>query len=438
MGWTDFLLLLKVPYESKEAIEVAEKIAGFFAETAHDYSHYLAGEKGAFPLWEKVKDQSQVAPRVFLVKNKPRRNATLTTIAPTGTISLIAGCSSGIEPHFNIGYEHQGLKEHGGLGYVWASETLEKLFRDFDGDISEFEKYLRQEFGWKPANEISVDYHIAHQAVWQKYIDNSISKTLNLPNSASKDVVANAYILSYLEGCKGSTVYRDGCKPFQVLNNPKPKEEVKVEETKPEELQETEASYSEDVVDALNISCPPDTNGRIYLPDDVHAVRTKIATSQGNLYVHIGYDSETKLPVETFVNLGKSGSEASSYCEAIGKLISEMLRSRIHPVRVIMQLRGIKATPFGFGPQAVLSIPDAIGQALEKYMVQTFGQDWASQDNWKSKDYQYQQPETGSYTVSFDENNAAHDVYVCPECGSGMVVEEGCKKCYTCGHSECG
>jgi len=231
MGWADVLFKLKIPYDSKLALEVAEHFANYFKETAHQASVDLAVERGPFPLWEKVRAECQR--KDSSMPSKPRRNATVTTVAPTGTISLMAGCSSGIEPHFMLGYEHKGLAEHGGLGYIWASDTLRSQGETFHSSlvssqaqwVDEFEQEVRKSHGWKPANEVSIDYHVYHQSIWQKHIDNSISKTLNLANNSTVWQVAQTFLLSYSQGCKGSTVYRDGCKPFQPLNAPKVQQE---------------------------------------------------------------------------------------------------------------------------------------------------------------------------------------------------------------------
>lgn len=448
MGWADVLFKLRIPYDSDLALEVAEVFAKFFKEHAHQASVDLAGERGAFPLFAEVNDATRERPLDLtkidlddvaepVMPKRPRRNATVTTVAPTGTISLMAGCSSGIEPHFMLGYEHQGLKEHGGLGYIWASDTLRLLYLSNEGVTKgewgcpeEFETHIREWAGWAPANEIPIGYHIKHQAVWQKYVDNSISKTLNLPNNASRDAVAGTYLMSYEAGTKGSTVYRDGCKPFQVLNAPKPKEK---EMSKPEpfdELQDQAETWVRDNPSPVNMPSlrtelvQPGERTRRKRDEIAHGVTIKIKTSDGSLYVTINRGVRDE-PFEVFATVGKAGAKAAAYTEAIGRLISMALQYNIPLDAIKKELRGIAGgEPYGMGPRRVLSVPDGIAIAIEKFL-----------------DY-----ENATDTVEelIEQSPVVHVtqgslVDACPDCGASLFREEGCSggKCIACGFAKC-
>jgi ribonucleoside-diphosphate reductase alpha chain len=390
MGWADVLFKMKIPYDSEKALEKAHEFASFFKRIAHEASVELAVERGAFPLCEIVLQQAQESPLDLAKINMSpdvdepympilhRRNATVTTVAPTGTISLMAGCSSGIEPHFLLCYEHDGLAEHGGLGYIWASDTLRNMYEANEGVTKgnwgcpdEFETYIREEYGWKPANEIEIGYHVQHQAVWQKYIDNSISKTLNLPNSATKFQVAQTFLLSYSLGCKGSTVYRDGCKPFQPLNAPK------VQKCKKPALcgcEDCLQAQAEQFVADNPMPAPPTD---VVVPGErikkrreeiAHGVTVKVKTGDGSLYVVINRGVRDE-PFEVFAIVGKAGGKAAAYTEAIGRLISMALQYNIPIGDIRRELRGIAGgEPYGLGPNRVLSVPDGIGKALEKFI----------------------------------------------------------------------
>jgi ribonucleoside-diphosphate reductase alpha chain len=418
MGWADMLFKLGIPYDSAEAIDVIHMVGAYFMNEAHQASVDLAAEKGAFPLFDQTVEANKALGG--LMPYWGRRNATVTTIAPTGTISLVAGCSSGVEPHFLMAYEHKGLKESGGLGLVWASDTLresvEATLRSFDAAVLQgVENMIREDYAWKPANEIPIEWHIQHQAIWQKYIDNSISKTLNLPNSATREDISRAYLLAYSSGCKGSTVYRDGCKPFQVLNAPN--------KGNPE-LQKTVE------VHILTHQIPI----KAKRPRWITSETAKIETAEGDLYVTITHD-DRGMPFEVFAGVGKSGTSTSAGVEALCRTISTGLRYGIPPYEYVKQLRGIKSIQHGMGPKAVFSIPDAIGQMLEEYMVRSFGEDWAADYGWTSQSAPPPLPTAQSEAMPTSQPIAE----VCPKCGAQLYHVEGCRggTCFTCGYSKC-
>src|SRR5437773_2304153 len=222
MGWADLLFTMGIPYDSPEAIDLADRLMAFVKEKSHDQSAKLAEERGPFPNWSLSIYQN----------DRPLRNSTVTTIAPTGTISMIAGCSSGIEPIFALAFEHRVKQPDGERVLTFVNETFERIAkeRSFYSDALMREIAKRGSLHgipgvpetaagvFKTSHEIGYEWHVRHQAAFQRYTDNGVSKTINLPNAARDEDVARAYLLAWELGCLGITVFRDGCKGEQVLN----------------------------------------------------------------------------------------------------------------------------------------------------------------------------------------------------------------------------
>ncbi|HSE93431.1 MAG TPA: vitamin B12-dependent ribonucleotide reductase [Methylomirabilota bacterium] len=403
MGWADLLFLLGVPYDSQEAIELADRLMAFVRETSHDQSAKLAEERGAFPNWA-----SSIYRDV-----RPMRNSTVTTIAPTGTISMIAGCSSGIEPIFALAFEHRVKQPDGERVLTFMNETFERIARD-NGWYSDA---LKQEIAkrgailgisgvperaqqvFKTSHEISYDWHVRHQAAFQRYTDNGVSKTINLPNAASEDDVASAYRLAWELGCLGITVFRDGRKGEQVLNIG---------------------------VGAKKDKTPVPAVGQVAIKPRPHSLKGstyRTETPIGTAYITINetYDNEA---FEVFVQVGKGGSDTMAVAEAMGRLVSLILRlpSPLSAQRrleeVISQLSRIGGgQPTGFGPAKILSLPDAVARTLAEHIGQV-----------KPSMQVPGAPTNGKKTVGD----------LCKECGQAtFIYEEGCKKCLSCGFNEC-
>lgn len=322
MGFADLLIKMKIKYDSEEALEWAERIAKFLREKAEEASRELAEERGNFPNIDKS-----------IYKGGKMRNATLITIAPTGTISRIAGCSSSIEP-------------------VFAFEMISKIIDSEIKDLHPLYKKWKDENPNSPlppyfvtAHEIEPEWHLRMQAAFQKYTDNAVSKTVNFPNSATREDIKTVYLLAYELGVKGVTVYRDGCRAEQVLYKAEKKEGPAPMER----------------------------------PDSLSSVTDKIKTGFGNLYVTITF-YENK-PFEVFASIGKSGYSTMADAEALGRLISLCLRSGIDPKEVINQMKGIGGSePIFHHGHLVESIPDAIAQVLERHVgkVNSAGRDMNS------------------------------------------------------------
>lgn len=308
MGWADLLILMKVKYDSTKALALAEKLAAFFHREAVSASRALAEERGSFP---NVKNS--------VYKGTKMRNATVFTIAPTGTISRIAGCSSSIEPVFAFEMTSRimdsEIKDIHPLYAEWKRQHPEASLADY----------------FVTAHEISPEWHVKMQAAFQKYVDNSVSKTINFPHQASVEDIEKALLLAWDSGTKGLTVYRDGCRENQVLYK-----------------------------DVAEVVVPEER------PSSLPSVTDKIKTGFGNLYVTITYKNQK--PFEVFASIGKSGYSTMADAEAIGRLISLALRSGVEPQEVIRQLKGIGGSEPIFAEGGLIqSIPDAVAKILEKH-----------------------------------------------------------------------
>jgi ribonucleoside-diphosphate reductase alpha chain len=403
MGWADLLFLLGIPYDSQEAIDLADRTMSFVKEKSHDQCARLAEERGPFPNWSKsiYKDV------------RPMRNSTVTTIAPTGTISMIAGCSSGIEPIFALAFQHRVKQPDGERVLTFVNETFEHIAREkgFFSDALMEEVAKRGSLHgipgvpedasrvFKTSHDVAFDWHVRHQAAFQRYTDNGVSKTINLPNDATEQDVAAAYRLAWELGCLGITVFRDGCKGEQVLN-------IGVKKDKG--------------------LAPAAMAGQAVIKPRPHSLAGKTyrkETPIGTAFITVNQTDENE-PFEVFVQVGKGGSDTMAVAEALGRLISLTLRlpSPLSPQRrleeVISQLSRIGgAQPMGFGAGKILSLPDALARTLAEHIGQV-------------------KAEGAPPNPKLEERRRIGDL--CKECGQAtFVYEEGCKKCLSCGFNEC-
>lgn len=397
MGWADALFSLEIPYESREAQKLAEKLMRFIHDEAHLESQNLAKARGPFPNFSKS-----------IYKNGPAlRNATLTTIAPTGSISIIAGASSGIEPAFALAFKHKanGRELTFVNPYFLAAAKKYRLsakqIREVEeagvlGEIKSLPAKLKKVFA--TAHEISPEGHIRMQAAFQKGVDNAVSKTVNLRHEVGVEEVEKAYLLAYKLGCLGITVFRDGCRSEQVLYAGVGKEKEKKTVSLP-----------------LIKERPRKVVGATY----------RVETPVGTAFVTINANGDNQ-PLEVFVNVGKAGSDIAADAEAIGRLISLNLRiaSSFSPqevlVQVIDQLEGIGGSQsVGFGKKKVRSLADGIAQVLNEYL---------------GKEEEEVAP-VGEQTPLFAKSGKRD---LCPSCGRAtLIYEEGCHKCLYCGYSKC-
>jgi len=418
MGWADLLFILGIPYDSQEAIDLADRIMSFVKEKSHDQCAKLAEERGPFPNWSKsiYKDV------------RPMRNSTVTTIAPTGTISMIAGCSSGIEPIFALAFQHRVKQPDGERVLTFVNETFEQIAREkgffSDALMEEVAKRgtlhgipgLPEDAArvFKTSHDISFEWHVRHQAAFQRYTDNGVSKTINLPNDATEQDVTAAYRLAWQLGCLGITVFRDGCKGEQVLN----------------------VGVKKDKAPAVTSS----TAGQAVIKPRPHSLAGKTyrkETPIGTAFITVN-QTEANDPFEVFVQVGKGGSDTMAVAEALGRLISLTLRlpSPLSPQRrleeVISQLSRIGgAQPMGFGAGKILSLPDALARTLAEHIgqIKPEGAPPPAGAGGSESATHFRSPK-------LDERRRIGDL--CKECGQAtFVYEEGCKKCLSCGFNEC-
>ena len=423
MGFADLLIQLGIRYDSEEALEVAGQVMGHIQEETRRASAQLAGERGVFPAWEGS---------VYNLpgpsgKGNAMRNSAPTTIAPTGTISIIAGASSGIEPLFALSYvrnvmDNTRLVE--GYPYLEAvakhegfhsAELMEQLAGK--GSLSRLDEGLNVP-QWvkdlfRTSHDISPEWHVRMQAAFQNYTDNAVSKTINFPHEAAVDDVRKAYVLAYELGCKGITIYRDGSKAGQVLSTG-------------ETGKLSPIPIGADMVVQGEPAMPRAPRRR---PQTIQGVTERVRTGHGNMYVTICYDEEGK-PFEVFGTLGKSGGCDSAQLEAISRLVSLALRSGVDPQNVIEQLRGITCCPAWDEGTLVRSSPDAVALALERHItVDAEGPVRPAGEPVQLK--------LGPVAGTEGNGNGYYPARKCPDCNTPVIYQEGCLKCVSCGWNKC-
>jgi ribonucleoside-diphosphate reductase alpha chain len=418
MGWADLLYKLRIPYDSVDALNLADKLWKNVRMWSHDESMKLGQERGSFPNF-KDSIYSGDGPHDY----HHMRNSTVTTIAPTGTISHIANCSSGIEPIFALAFEHRVAETRNTPERIIpvVSEVFEQCAKE-DGFYSESLALEIAQTGhltkdvpingnvYKTAHEITPEWHVKMQAAFQKHTDNGVSKTINMPNASTVQDVEQAYRLAWETGCNGITVFRDGCKGTQVLNSGTAKKEQEIITIDPTMMPD---------FDTVNMLSPKLNKRPEVLSGRTHKLETPVGTS------YITINSLNGKPTEVFITVGKAGSDTMAVAEGFGRLISLMLRTHSNVGDVVQQLQGIGGSrQIGFGNGQIKSLPDAIARALINDMnmepIPTGGHD------------------RPVFLDGAPMVNQAGDL--CPECGHATFVHsEGCMKCMYpgCGHSEC-
>jgi ribonucleoside-diphosphate reductase alpha chain len=417
MGFSDLLIRLRIPYSHPEALEIGEKVMAFIQEKGRSASKVLALKRGSFPNFNGSALKSH---------RDAMRNATVTTIAPAGTISIIAGASSGIEPIFALAFVRHVLdgkellevnpffeaiaREEG----FYSEDLMRKIAQNGDiQNLQEVPEKVKKLF--VTAHDISPEDHIRMQAAFQKYTDNAVSKTVNFPHEATVDDVAKVYQLAYRLGCKGVTIYRDRSRTKQVLYKG---------------LVSLDTERTGDIEDL-----PKRERGPRARQDVIHGSTRKVLTGCGNLYVTVNEDEEGNL-FEIFNQIGKAGGCAASQSEAIGRLVSLAFRSGIEPEDIVRQLKGISChMPVWYREGKILSCSDAVAKAIE----------WHLQEKGKIK-VEIEGAGNGDLLPKStkEEEGPILKKYIpiflrgaCPECGGPLIFEEGCVKCF-CGYSDCG
>lgn len=451
MGFGDMLYQLDIPYNSTQGVELAEKVMGFIQEVSHEASEKLGEEKGSFPNYDKS---------IFKESGKKRRNAALTTVAPTGSISMMFDVSSGIEPIFALAYIKQ---DKDGQQYPYFNQYFEKALDELQlsqeekdvilegviekGSIQHLEnlpKELRDVF--VVAMDISGEDHMKMQAAFQRHVDNSISKTINFPNSATKEEIAQSFVSAWKLGCKSATVYRDGSRVIQVLNIGNGENAVSTTEDPTKQMQKQtqemiESSTQQQVQEIKENQTQQKTSSTFkeatrIIPrerPDVMAGKTyRMKTGYGNLYVTINND-EKGVPFEIFATIGKSGGFFQEQSEAICRLISLALRSGVAAQEVTDDLKGIRGPmPVFTDKGTVLSLPDALGKILEQHVTAT----QEVQEVISRPEKQEVLPFVGTPSTKMEMADFGF-MPGCPDCGAQLLMQEGCISCKSCGFSRC-
>jgi ribonucleoside-diphosphate reductase alpha chain len=416
MGWAETLVKLGLPYDSEDALRQAQELMAFINEKALASSQKLAEERGVFPNWkDSIYDQKS---RNFRGRSAKPRNSARTTIAPTGTIAIAAGLQgSGIEPFFAIAYTRYNARALEAIK-SGRKPSQKDIFYEVNNQFKEIaEEYkffgMKEEELWAKiernhksirsipeiperiqklfptAHDVSVEFHIRMQAAFQKSVDNAVSKTINMPNSATEEDVEKAYIMAYDLGCKGITIYRDGCKAQQVLN------------LSPQEKAREKAKMRK--------------------PFGVSSQYYQIETGYGPLHVHINFDEEG--PYQVFTNIPPLGTEISGLTSLVGILLSKYLELGGNPRDILRHLNSIKGDrPIGFGENHINSIPHALAVAIRSHLKATGHAE-----------------EIVESSAKLDLWEASRSLY-CPKCYSSNVsYQSGCAgpTCHDCGYSEC-
>jgi ribonucleoside-diphosphate reductase alpha chain len=498
MGFADLLVRLGIPYDSDEGVEMGRRVMQFLDFEGKKESERLANERGAFPEWAQSiwGPDSTCARDAKGERIRPMqalRNCNVTTVAPTGTISIFAGCSSGLEPLFAVAF----MRNQAGVmmpdvneDFVaiakregWYSDALmERIAKT--GSVQHSEVPAKWQRVFTTANNIAPEYHIRMQAAFQLHCDSAISKTTNFAHTATMDDVRAIYELAYDMKCKGVTVYRDGSRDGQVLStgatqdaaakrdgaapaaqaSESDKTELAAMRREIGDLHGTIAELQNELertkkalfsAEAENASRRPKRSR----PEGMRGTTYRKDTPLGTMFVNITEDEKGQ-PFEVFLNLGKAGGSAMADAEAIGRLISLALRSGISLQEIHRQLRGISSDrAVGLGPNKVLSLPDAVGIALEQW--------WREKQGVQTDLLQggavvippmpgravptpvagvpitrppHVNAEVQQPMAQVDFGQVGGEVFMgtCPDCGSQLEFAEGCVKCHVCGFSECG
>lgn len=428
MGFADMLTRMRIPYDSEDGLKIGRSVMKFIMEESDQMSIELAEQRGAFPAYPGS---------IYDTPEQPiMRNACRLTVAPTGTISMIANCSSGIEPLFALCYHKHNIL--GGETLLYVDQGFEKAARNngfYTADLMTYlanggslqdredvPEWAKQVF--VTSSDISPQMHVKMQAAFQESVDAAISKTINFPNSATEEDVRSAYMMAWELQCKGITVYRAGSREAEVL-------------TAGEGTKES----SEKTVGLTDENHPMLVERQ--RPAVVSGITERVRTGQGNLFVTINYD-ENNRPFEVFGALGKAGSTDSAQLEAISRLASMALRAGVDPNQVVDHLKGITDEPVWDSGTLVRSAPDALALVLSRHLQnKKASQTELLNADADSKDQLGLFSTTTSTTATMSNqgnNTNGHDVSSrarCPDCSGGLVHQEGCIRCLDCGYNKC-
>ena len=433
MGFADMLVQLGIPYDSEKGIETGREMMRFIMVQADAASAELAKTRGPYPAWHDGEPKRR--------GEAPMRNACRLTVAPTGTISMIAGCSSGIEPLFSLAFRKHNILEGQTLYYV--DRNFERVARERGFYSEELMGYLsdggslltREDVPddvkrlFHVSADISPEYHVLMQAAFQATTDAGISKTINFPNSATVKDVENAYMLAWRERCKGITVYRAGSREKEVLTTG----------------HDDSKSTDEAAADNGQVAIPQYVIER-ERPAKLSGTTRRVRTGRGNVYVTVNM-SEDGRPFEVFAAHGKAGGNDAAMAEAVSRMVSLSLRSAVDPKDVVTQLRGITDMPAWDQGQLIRSVPDAIALVLDEVIAESESMRTPLPDD-SGQLTMLERPtsrELGMPSaqpvdlISPPVRDMAEILAasMCPDCQSPLAHEEGCVKCHLCGFSQC-
>ena len=431
MGWADLLFQLRLPYDSDEALKLGERMMAFIQEKADAASEELARERGVFPAWDES---------VYATGRQRRmlRNSTRTTVAPTGTLSIIADCSGGIEPVFSLAFTRQHFldprrpktptkltevnkhfEQAAKEGGFYAKKLIETLaagasLRD-QAKVPDWAKTV-----FVSAHDVSPEWHVRMQAAFQRHTDNAVSKTINFPQEATPDDVERAYLLAYHEGCKGITIYRDKSREMQVLSHTT---------VRGPEQQEAIAAERSLGVAAGPPSLRPGQPHRRRLPDQRSSVTHKFDVGGQEGYVTVGlYDDGS--PGEVFVTISKEGSTIRGLMDSVAVLTSLALQYGVPLEDLARKFEGTRFEPYGFTNNPDLPQATSLVDYIFRWLEQRFGEGKRVQPK----------PAMGRGRRKGAPLPASGDIstgVACPDCGSVLVFAEGCLTCRSCGYERC-
>jgi len=440
MGWHDTLMQLRIPYDSEEALQLGEEVMSFLQAKANDASLELARERGVFGAWKGSIYEPEA----------PYRNATRTTVAPTGTISIIADASSGIEPAFALAFKRQHyldlddpaklttlreanryFVEAAREGGFYSEELMEHVAGG--GTLSAWNDLQRDESNRVPewalsvfttAHEISPEWHVRMQAAFQRHTDNAVSKTINFPYTATQADVASAFWLAYREGCKGITIYREGSRDFSVLSH------ITANVKAPE--QETQSALAEIAGRIESLDRPKPF--REHLPDERRSITHKFQVADQEGYITVGLYDDGR-PGEIFVKINKEGSTVSGLMDTVALLTSVTLQYGVPIEELSRKLKNTRFEPYGRTNNAQVPFATSLVDYIFRWLELKFAPHAARAD----ASY-HVAPESYGQGFSSVQTDARSEVtgIACPDCGASLVYQEGCLACMQCGYNRCG
>jgi ribonucleoside-diphosphate reductase alpha chain len=423
MGWHDALMQLRIPYDSEEALALAEEIARFVQEKANEASLKLARARGVFPAFKGSRYDPE----------SPYRNATRTTVAPTGTISIIADCSSGIEPVFALAYTRQHYLDADDASKLTALREANRYFVEAAKDAGFYSEDLMEFVGaggsleereevpdWAKrlfvtAHEITPEWHVRVQAAFQRHTDNAVSKTINFPQAATEGDVAASFWLAYREGCKGITVYREGSRDFSVLSHSTANVKGPEQET---------SEVAEEITGALATLAAPGGRPRPFrefLPDERQSITHKFRVGDQEGYLTVGLYPDGR-PGELFVKINKEGSMVSGLTDAVAKLASIALQYGVPLEELAPKMRNTRFEPYGPTGNPEVPWATSVVDYIFHWLQVKFGE-----------------ADVGATGPSPAGGARAGDSGIgCPDCGALLAYQEGCLVCRSCGYNRCG